>query len=47
MRIGGAQDLLALGASLPQIIVKGGWTKTDTVMRYVECTQISVRPHLP
>jgi site-specific recombinase XerD len=36
MRVGGAQDLLALGASLPQIMVKGGWAKTDTVMRYVE-----------
>ena len=36
MRVGGAQDLLALGASLPQIMVKGGWKKTDTVMRYVE-----------
>ena len=46
MRVGGAQDLLALGASLPQIMVKGGWAKTDTVMRYVERTQISVTPHL-
>ncbi len=36
MRIGGAQDLLNVGASLPQIMVKGGWAKTDTVMRYVE-----------
>ena len=36
MRVGGAQDLLALGASLPQIMVKGGWIKPDTVMRYVE-----------
>ena len=36
MRVGGAQDLLILGASLPQIMVKGGWAKTDTVMRYVE-----------
>jgi site-specific recombinase XerD len=36
MRVGGAQDLLALGASLPQIMVKGGWAKTDTVMRYIE-----------
>ena len=36
MRVGGAQDLLNLGASLPQIMVKGGWGKTDTVMRYVE-----------
>jgi integrase len=36
MRVGGAQDLLNSGASLPQIMVKGGWSKTDTVMRYVE-----------
>ena len=36
MRVGGAQDLLNLGASLPQIMLKGGWAKTDTVMRYVE-----------
>jgi hypothetical protein len=46
MRVGGAQGLLALGTSLPQIMIKGGWLKTDTVMRYVERTQISVRPHL-
>ena len=36
MRVGGAQDLLTHGASMPQIMVKGGWAKTDTVMRYVE-----------
>jgi site-specific recombinase XerD len=36
MRVGGAQDMLVQGASLPQIMVKGGWAKTDTVMRYVE-----------
>ena len=36
MRVGGAQDLLHHGASLPQIMFKGGWAKTDTVMRYVE-----------
>jgi len=36
MRVGGAQDLLNMGATLPQIMVKGGWAKTDTVMRYVE-----------
>lgn len=39
MRVGGAQDLLSIGASLPQIMVKGGWAKTDTVMRYVERAQ--------
>lgn len=36
MRVGGAQDLMTQGASLPQIMVKGGWAKTDTVMRYVQ-----------
>jgi hypothetical protein len=36
LRVGGAQDLLIQGASLPQILVKGGWLKTDTVIRYVE-----------
>jgi site-specific recombinase XerD len=36
MRVGGAQDLLSWSASLPQIMVKGGWGKTDTLMRYVE-----------
>jgi integrase len=39
MRVGGAHDLLTAGASLPQIMVKGGWAKTDTVMRYVERVQ--------
>ena len=40
LRVGGAQDLLIQGASLPQIMFKGGWSKTDTVMRYVERAQI-------
>jgi site-specific recombinase XerD len=35
-RVGAAQDLLTAGASLPQIMAKGGWTNVDTVMRYVE-----------
>lgn len=43
MRVGSAQDLLRCGASLPQIMVKGGWYKTDTVMRYVE--RIRVPPY--
>jgi site-specific recombinase XerD len=41
MRVGGAQDLLKVGASLPQIMVKGGWAKTDTVLRYIERTRSS------
>jgi hypothetical protein len=36
IRVGAAQDMLMKGATLPQIMVKGGWTKVDTVMRYVE-----------
>jgi len=32
MRVEGDQDLLALSASLPQIMAKGGWAKKDTVM---------------
>ena len=39
MRDGGAHDLLKVGAILSQIMVKGGWAKTDTVMRYVEQIQ--------
>ena len=39
MRVGAAQDLLVKGASLPQIMVKGGWSKTDTVMRYIDKVQ--------
>jgi site-specific recombinase XerD len=44
MRVGGAQDLLRLGASLPQIMAKGGWSKTDTVMRYVERSPVNLWP---
>jgi len=40
IRVGAAQDLLASGASMPIIMVRGRWTKTDTVMRYVENTRI-------
>ena len=40
MRVGAAQDLQIKGASLPQIMVKGGCVKTDTVMRYID----KVRP---
>jgi len=36
MRVGAAQDLLISGASLPQIMIKGGWAKTDIVIRYIE-----------
>ena len=36
MRVGAAQDLMASGAALPIIMIRGRWTKTDTVMRYIE-----------
>jgi integrase len=36
MRVGAAQDLLNFGASMPIIMQRGRWSKTDTVMRYVE-----------
>ena len=36
LRIGAAQDLLQKGASLPDIMHRGRWSKTDTVMRYLE-----------
>jgi hypothetical protein len=31
-----AQDLLAIGASMPKTMQLGGWGKSDTVMRYLE-----------
>lgn len=36
MRVGAAQDLLNSGASIPIIMQRGRWKKTDTVMRYLE-----------
>lgn len=39
MRIGAAQDLLTSGADLGRIMAAGRWSKTDTVMRYVEQVQ--------
>jgi len=39
-RVGAAQDLLASGASLPIIMKRGRWSKTDTVMRYIENSSI-------
>ena len=42
MRVGAAQDLLVAGASMPMIMKRGRWSKTDTVMRYVEHAVYSV-----
>lgn len=36
MRVGAAQDLLREGVSLANIMNRGRWSKSDTVMRYVE-----------
>lgn len=36
MRVGAAQDLLKSGASMLMIMNRGRWSKTDTVMRYLE-----------
>lgn len=36
MRVGAAQDLMKFGASMPTIMHRGRWSKTDTVMRYLE-----------
>ncbi|CAM8399705.1 XerD Site-specific recombinase XerD [Candidatus Methylopumilus universalis] len=36
MRVGAAQDLITNGSSLSTIMNRGRWTKTDTVMRYIE-----------
>ena len=36
MRVGAAQDLLNSGASMPIIMQRGRWFKTETVMRYLE-----------
>lgn len=35
-RVGAAQDLVKSGATLPIIMNRGRWSKTDTAMRYVE-----------
>ena len=36
MLVGCAHDLLKIGRSLPQIMVKGGWAKSDTLMRFIQ-----------
>jgi hypothetical protein len=39
MRVGAAQDLMLAEVSLPKIINRVRWSKSDTVMRYVEQTE--------
>jgi len=41
-RIGAAQDMLSGGASIGQIMAKVGWSKVDTVIRYVGVGDITV-----
>jgi site-specific recombinase XerD len=41
MRVGAAQDLLLSGATLPILMSRGRWSKTDTVMRYTELVNIT------
>ena len=41
LRVGAAQDLLIAGASLAIIMNRGRWSKTDTVMRYIESADFS------
>ncbi len=36
MRVGAANDLLNTGANMPIIMQRGRWSKTHTVMRYLE-----------
>ena len=36
LRVGAAQDLLSSGASLPEIMNRGRWSKIDTAIRYTE-----------
>lgn len=40
-RVGAAQDMLLQGKSLVQIMHRGGWKKPETVMRYVELTDLT------
>jgi site-specific recombinase XerD len=44
MRVGAAQDLLKSGASMPVIMNRGRWSKTDTVMRYLESAGLTQIP---
>lgn len=40
IRIGAAQDLMISGASMAILMNRGRWSKTDTVMRYVEAVNL-------
>ena len=40
-RVGSAQDLVKCGATLPQIMLAGGWKSAGTVARYIEHTELT------
>jgi site-specific recombinase XerD len=40
MRVGAAQDLMLAGTALPIIMNRGRWSKTDTVLRYLDHAKI-------
>ena len=44
IRVGAAQDLLISGATLPILMNRGRWSKTDTVMRYLELSSKNTKP---
>jgi site-specific recombinase XerD len=39
-RVGAAQDLVRIGASLPVLMNRGRWSKPDTAMRYAEALEL-------
>jgi len=41
MRVGAAQDMLTSGENLAKIMQRGRWSKTDTVMRYIEFASLN------
>jgi site-specific recombinase XerD len=42
LRVGAAQDWTIKGLSLPQLMVMGGWEKSDTVIRYIGKSRIRI-----
>ena len=40
LRVGSAQELARAGEAMPLIMTRGGWTKPDTVLRYIEQTPL-------
>ena len=41
MRVGAAQDLALSGATIPQLLLRGRWSKIDTLSRYVRFTRVA------